>query len=79
MLMNPTIDFGWLSDLVGRFCCNDTQKRSPVMSTHHYQCQYCYCTTSMWEDDDGKDDFYGGPIEDCGCQSAVNDDYDDDD
>ncbi|MCE9924375.1 hypothetical protein LZ640_07735 [Aeromonas media] len=49
------------------------------MSTHHYQCQYCYCTTSMWEDEDGKDDFYGGPIEDCGCQSAVNDDYDDDD
>ena len=46
------------------------------MSEYHYQCQYCYRTTSYWEDDDGQDDFYGGAIDDCGCQSH-EDDFDD--
>lgn len=50
------------------------------MSEYHYQCQYCYCTTAMWEEDDGKDHFHGGAIDDCGCQSHEDeDDWDDDD
>lgn len=49
------------------------------MSTYHYQCQHCYCTTSMWEVDDGRDDFYGGAIEDCGCTPTAEYDHDDDD
>ncbi len=49
------------------------------MSTYHYQCQYCYCTTSMWEVEDGLDAYYGGAIEDCGCSSHSLDQDDDDD
>ncbi len=49
------------------------------MSTYHYQCQHCYCTTSMWEVEDGEDDFYGGAIEDCGCTSHHGSQDDDDD
>lgn len=50
------------------------------MSEHHYQCQYCYCTTDRWIENDGLDSFYGGAIGDCGCRSDQDDwDYDDDD
>ncbi len=45
------------------------------MSEYHYQCQFCYCTTSMWTEDDGSDAFYGGAIEDCGCQNDEEDDW----
>ncbi|WP_415912187.1 hypothetical protein [Neptuniibacter sp. QD37_11] len=50
------------------------------MTQYHYQCQHCLCTTNMWEDDDGLNDFYGGAIDDCGCQSEdeFEDDWDDD-
>lgn len=49
------------------------------MSTYHYQCQHCYCTTSMWEVEDGEDSHYGGAIEDCGCTSHQGNQDDDDD
>jgi len=49
------------------------------MSKYHYQCEHCGCTTDMWEEDDGRDDFYGGMVGDCGCESfTIEDDYDDD-
>jgi hypothetical protein len=49
------------------------------MSTYHYQCQYCLCTTNLWHTEDGSDAFYGGAIEDCGCQKSNYPDDDDDD
>ncbi len=49
------------------------------MSTHHYQCQYCYSTTNLWYEEDGSDAFYGGAIEDCGCQTLDRADGSDDD
>lgn len=50
------------------------------MSTYHYQCQYCFCTVSMWEEDDGTDDHYGGATGDCGCRSSESNscDYEND-
>lgn len=49
------------------------------MTTYHYQCQHCYCTTSMWEVEDGSDQQFGGACEDCGCKSREQqDDWDDD-
>lgn len=48
------------------------------MSTYHYQCQHCYCTTSKWEVDDDLDNHYGGAIEDCGCTPYRELDDDDD-
>lgn len=50
------------------------------MSTYHYQCKHCYRTTNLWQQNDGSNAFYGGAIEDCGCQgsgAAVDDDDDD--
>ena len=48
------------------------------MATYHYQCENCGCTTSMWEEEDGTDDFYGGWTGDCGCKSEEDEwDYDD--
>lgn len=39
------------------------------MAIYHYQCQYCYCTTSYHQDGDG-DAHYGGATGDCGCRST---------
>ena len=56
------------------------------MGYYHYQCQYCLCTTYLY--DDGKDDgiVRVGAFDDCGCHSEDNssyneneDFYDDDD
>lgn len=50
------------------------------MTTYHYQCQHCYCSTRVWKDDDGIDSHKGGAIDDCGCQSdAYYDEYEDED
>jgi hypothetical protein len=49
------------------------------MATYHYQCQYCYCTTGMWEEDDGTDDYYGGAVGDCGCHREEDEYWDEDD
>lgn len=56
------------------------------MAYYHYQCQYCLCTTYLY--DDGKDDgiIRVGAFDDCGCHSEDNSPdnenenfYDDDD
>lgn len=47
------------------------------MTTYHYQCKYCYCTTRMWTEEDDREEFFGGAVEDCGCQSMERNDEDD--
>lgn len=56
------------------------------MAYYHYQCQYCLCTTYLYDDgvDDGIEQT--GAFDDCGCHSEDNsldneeeDFYDDDD
>jgi len=45
------------------------------MAYYHYQCQYCLCTTYLY--DDGEDDgiIVEDAFDDCGC---CNEDEDDD-
>jgi len=52
------------------------------MAYYHYQCQYCLCTTYLYDDekDDGIEET--GAFDDCGCMDGIedqDDDFDEDD
>ena len=44
------------------------------MTRYHQQCQHCYCTTSLWEENDGSDREINYGDGDCGCQDNICDD-----